>query len=186
MFSTRTFWQTAGQLGLVLSISLFVASCISPPEYPDTPSIEFKNINSVRVVDGDGTRDVVTITLAFKDGTGDLGLDSLDIKAAPFLPKNADGTPNRYFNNYFVKIFRKDKATGVFRSLNVEPQYDSRFDHLAPSDKAAPIKGDLRFTLNLQYGFTFRKGDEIRFEIAIADRGLRESNTITTDSIIIP
>ncbi|MCR5889549.1 hypothetical protein LRS06_17580 [Hymenobacter sp. J193] len=185
MFSTRTFWQTAVRLGLVLSISLFVASCISPPEYSDTPSIEFKAINSRRVVDGSGTRDVVTITVAFQDGTGDLGLDSLDIKAAPFLPFNADGSANRYFNNYFVKIFRKD-ATGVFRSLNLEPQYNSRFDHLAPSDKAAPIKGDLRFTLILLYGLTFRKGDEIRFEIAIADRGLRESNTITTDSIIIP
>ncbi|TYZ10900.1 hypothetical protein FY528_07530 [Hymenobacter lutimineralis] len=192
MMFTRTVRLVVAQLLLTLLLSASVVSCVSPPEYPDKPSIEFKS--AVATATSDGTQAAILLTLAFKDGTGDLGLDSLDIKQPPFQQFNPDGSVNRYFNNYFIKIFRRD-TDGVFRSLNVEPGFDGRFDHLAPSDKAAPIRGDLRYTIAILYGIpidgtldgpTVRKGDVIRLEINITDRGLNESNVITTNPITLP
>ncbi len=62
--------------GLVLTMS----ACFNEPNYPDTPEIDFKGLFKYSLNAGTGVgkskRDSVVITIGFKDGDGDLGVDN--------------------------------------------------------------------------------------------------------------
>jgi hypothetical protein len=62
-------------------IAIGFGSCFDPPEYPTTPTIEFKKIEYV-----DAAWDSLFLYIDFKDGDGDLGLKSGDplYRSAPF------------------------------------------------------------------------------------------------------
>ncbi len=67
---------------VVAASSVFFMGCPTAPEFPDKPSIAFQDVNfEQRGVTGQQnvTEDVITISLAFEDGDGDLGLSSNDI-----------------------------------------------------------------------------------------------------------
>jgi len=73
--------------GLVLfGISVGVAACFDPPEYPIAPEIAFEDI-SFREGKAVGERDALTLTISFRDGDGNLGLSSTDIEP-PFHDVN--------------------------------------------------------------------------------------------------
>lgn len=63
-----------------------MASCFDPPEFPNVPEIEF---NRIEFYDGDAT-DSLVLFLNFKDGDGDLGLNSglLQHISAPYHNTN--------------------------------------------------------------------------------------------------
>lgn len=188
MATTATF-RFLKYSALIFSSGLLLNACITPPDYPDTPSIEFKSITSRRIVKPSGeTYDTVTVTVSFKDGDGDLGLSTTDT-AAPhnqYNPSSTDPnrTPNRFYNNYFFQPMVKGED-GVFRPKDFAFPYDSRFPRLTNSDRSEPIKGDLNFGQSFSRG-AFDPGSEVRFEVSIVDRALHESNKVTTSSIIIP
>lgn len=54
---------------IFISLGLLFNNCSKNPVYPDTPEIEF--VKYEKFIDDD----IVKITLSFKDGDGDLGLD---------------------------------------------------------------------------------------------------------------
>jgi len=180
----------AGLLSLLVG-SLAVSSCIDRPDFPDTPEIQFKNLQVQRVDTTIGVFDRVTITISFKDGDGDLGL-SPDDTMPPYQEFIPPGTTNRNPNyyNYFIQPQRKEG--GVFVDVVNPPpfgfvgEYNSRFPRLEPnSEKAAPLQGDLRFRIRFDLGAPFQPGDEVRFLVSIKDRALNQSNAITTSSFIV-
>lgn len=182
------------RFGLLLALSSIAASsCLSPPDFPDTPSIEFKSLKVTR--EPVQLVDTVTVTISFKDGDGDLGLNSEEYSNPPYNRLNSDGTFNLNHWNYFCKIFVKNKSNNQFEPLTlqannivVKPEsYYSQFPHLEPEnfEKEAPLKGDLNFVQAFGLGNEFLPGDEVRFEIYIKDRALNTSNTVTTSSFII-
>jgi hypothetical protein len=61
-------------VSLCIVLAAFAASCADPPEYSNTPEILFDNIIFRDVVDP-ALPDSLIITVKFKDGDGDLGLD---------------------------------------------------------------------------------------------------------------
>ncbi|MBC6611273.1 hypothetical protein H8B15_10085 [Hymenobacter sp. BT507] len=158
-----------------------VSSCLTPPDYPDTPSIEFKSIRSERVVADIGTYDTVTVTVSFRDGDGDLGLDNSETNA-PYNLTNSNGQPNKFYNNYFFQpqILRGN----TFVDYDLSFPYDSRFPRIPPIDRNEPKRGNLSFGLQVFQG-TFPAGSQIRFKVSIADRALNVSNEVTTDPITI-
>jgi hypothetical protein len=181
-------------LGLAAA-SVAVGSCISPPEFPDTPSIEFKSLTVARqpTNPGDIPADSVIITLGFEDGDGDLGLTQEEYNNPPYQRLNADGTLNPNHWNYIIKLFVKN-STGQFvpytrtpNGLEIQPEsYYGQFPHLEPNaDKKAPLQGDLRFGQRLSLGSPFFPGQEVRYEITIKDRALNSSNTVTTSSFVV-
>ncbi|ALD21217.1 hypothetical protein [Hymenobacter sp. DG25A] len=174
--------------GLILSCGLLLNACITPPDYPDTPSIEFKAIKLQRKSPVTGVYDSVTVTVSFKDGDGDLGLSPTDTLPPhnQYNPNSTDPnrTPNRFYNNYFFQPLLKGED-GVFRPIDFAFPYDSRFPRLTNSDRSEPIKGDLNFSQTFFRG-AFPSGSEVRFEVSIVDRALHESNKVTTSSVIIP
>ena len=158
-----------------------VSSCLSPPEYPVTPEITFKSIEPNRVATITGTYDTVTVTVSFRDGDGDLGLNN-DETDPPFNSTNADGTSNLYYNNYFFQPqILKD---GEFIDYKLAFSYDSRFPRLPPDDRDGPKRGTLSFGQRFFLG-TFPSGSQVRFKVKIVDRALHESNEITTEPITI-
>ncbi|MBC6699105.1 hypothetical protein [Hymenobacter sp. BT190] len=184
------------RLGLGLAAaSVAVGSCISPPEFPDTPSIEFKSLTVARqpTNPNDIPADSVIITLGFKDGDGDLGLNQDEYTNPPYQRLNADGTLNPDHWNYIIKLFVKN-STGQFvpytrtpEGLEIRPEaYYGQFPHLEPNaEKKAPLEGDLRFGQRLSLGSPFYPGQEVRYEITIKDRALNSSNTVTTSSFVV-
>jgi hypothetical protein len=188
--------STSLRLGLLVALAgTAVASCISPPEYPDTPSIDFKELSVIRYPGQNGAVpfDTIVVTLSFRDGDGDLGLSPTDINEPyqEFIgPGRTTRNPNYY--NYYIQPYVRSTPNGPFvKFVNPPPfgfegEYNSRYPRLEPnSDKKAPLKGDLRFKLGLALGAPFQPGQEVRFEISIKDRALNESNKITTSSYVV-
>jgi hypothetical protein len=181
MASFRTLLRSA----LLLSAGA-VGSCISPPDFPSTPSIEFKELKVNRVDDGVTTAfDHVVLTVTFKDGEGDLGLNESDKTADSPYAKTINGLPNRNYYNYFLTPF-VETSPGVFepvKFVNSLVTYNSTYPPLDPAgSKSAPLKGDLSFTTDVlvDTDTPIKSGQNIRFELTIMDRALHESNKITS------
>jgi hypothetical protein len=170
------------------------ASCISPPDYSDTPRIKFKKLEAVRITSPTGIFDSDTITVSFEDGNGDLGLSSEDTME-PYNevidPLTKRNTNLNYFNYYIQPQVKRPGDQQFVDFVNAPPlgfvgEYNSRYPRLGPdSDKEAPLKGDLRFNIKLFLGSPFNTGDQVRFKVSIKDRALNQSNEIITDSYTV-
>ncbi|UII24584.1 hypothetical protein LVD15_14760 [Fulvivirga maritima] len=85
---------------LFLFIGAISISCFNSPNYPDTPSIEFQDVEFKRI-GGFTDPDTLAITISFEDGNGDMGLDG-DESSTPFNNKN-------YFSNKTGQFFDFDR-----------------------------------------------------------------------------
>lgn len=185
-------------LGALLALAgTGISSCLSPPDYPIEPNIDFKDIKLVRVPNADGGNielDTVIVSLNFRDGDGDLGLDDADIKVPPFNTTTGGHNNLGYRNNFFVQPFKKvGGVNGSFvkfvTPLLPQGKYDGRYPRLDGSvdGKRAPLKGSMTYKLPVLTldRSNFNVGDVFRFEVSILDRGLHESNVIITAEVIL-
>ena len=62
--------------GLAVSLlaGILVTSCLTPPEFADTPSIEYHDV-TFKKGETAFDADTLTVTITFQDGNGDLGLN---------------------------------------------------------------------------------------------------------------
>ncbi len=86
--------------GLVAMGLLLISSCADPPQYSLTPSIEFDNVIFKDVADP--AVDSLIVTVKFKDGDGDLGIDATET-GDPFNDKFYYIFPNGTFITYKTK-----------------------------------------------------------------------------------
>ena len=191
-----TMFRTLRAGLLIVVGSAALGSCISPPDFPETPSIEFKELIVKRQPsNGSIPVDSVIVTVTFKDGDGDLGLTEEEYNNPPYKRLNDDGTLNLNHWNYYFKLFVKAPGDTEFRPYTITPDllplkpedYYGQFPHLEPPniEKKAPLQGDLRFSQAFTLGSPFYPGQEVRFEVTIKDRALNTSNTITTSSFVV-
>ncbi|SNC65948.1 hypothetical protein SAMN06265337_1445 [Hymenobacter gelipurpurascens] len=179
-----TISRTLGFGALLLLASIGISSCLSPPDYPDTPEISFKNIQKTRVDTITGLFDRVVVTVSFKDGDGDLGLDNGDTSPPYNELDPITQLPNRYYNNYFFQP-QIQNGSGQFEDYNLSFSYNARYPRLSPTnqgDRKEPLKGDLNFKQQFFQG-TFPRNSVVRFKVKIVDRALHESNEITTEPV---
>lgn len=191
-----TILRTLSYAALLALVGAGAASCISPPDYSETPEISFKSLtsepfDSLRNGNFVGSYNRVIVTISFKDGDGDLGLANEDVNP-PYAPNNPNGTPNKYYNNYFFTIQERTGPNGTFSDFVLpDPRlnYNSRYPRLEPEsqgDRKQPLKGDLSFKQAFGTGSPpFVKGNTIRFRVYIVDRALHESNEVFTDPLTI-
>ena len=181
-------------LGLLFALLCAAAtSCISPPDFSDTPRIKFENLDIVRLPNPPGfqTEYSDTIRIYFEDGNGDLGLSTTD--TMPPYDRTVDPVTkevNENYYNYFVQTQIKNPSTGDWEDYVATGLpagvYNSRYPRLAPeSDKEAPLKGTLKFNTSVTVGPVFPPGSEIRYRVSIKDRALNRSNEIFTSSHVI-
>jgi hypothetical protein len=69
---------------------ILVSSCFNPPEFGLVPEIEYESIFFAEAPAGSTKTDSIVVSIKFKDGDGDLGLDPEDPKHAeyPFHPSS--------------------------------------------------------------------------------------------------
>ena len=100
---------TGNWLAMCGMVALFLASCFDPPQYGPIPEIEFDKIIFKDVSDPSSV-DSLIISLKFKDGDGDLGLDASELIAP-------------YNNKYYFKF--SDNTFVTYKTKRTNPRYDT-------------------------------------------------------------
>ena len=189
------FRTLSAATALCLAAVANLTGCISAPNYPVVPEIDFKEVVVTHVLPTGAlnARDTLKFVLNFRDGDGDLGLSKDDLLVAPYNTITGGHNNRGYSYNYFIQPFIKNAGTGQFTRFITPPpfgkigQYDATYPRLNGVDgKPAPLKGILnyKFPISLD-GSTYKAGQVFRFEISILDRALHESNTITTSEVTL-
>ena len=106
-----------------LVLVVFLVSCERPPELPNTPFIEFQNVEFNQV---NNAQDSLIVTIRFEDGDGDLGLSDRDnqppFNEFDFVPdddgtfltfREANGEPPFNNNDWFIGEFLLGDTTVV-------------------------------------------------------------------------
>jgi len=154
---------------LIFGLCIFILdSCISPPDYANIPSLEFRNFSKSNMNQGVFEEDSVILTLFFTDGDGDFGTSGqgneknifiLDKRTkeifreykAPFIP--LEGAGNGISGTISIKIFSTccifPEASGIF-----------------------PCESSEEFPFN-----------DLVLDVYIKDRAGNQSNTVTTTAI---
>ena len=117
-----------------------------------TPNIEFVSISPTSVTE---FQDEVIVTIKYRDGDGDLGENTPDVK------------------NLFVTDSRN----------NVE--YSFRVQQLAPSDSDINIEGQLEINLKTLSVVGVGDSESAIFDVYIVDRAGNQSNSISTLAITV-
>lgn len=174
-------------LGIVL---MSLTGCPSEPEWPVTPFISFQ---SAELISKD--RDTVVTTIRFRDGDGDLGLNTEDLNGL-FADTNPNGTVNLNSYNFWIDIFRKlptierwDSISPVVLSSGREfIGFYGRFPRLSDNTKPAPLEGSISHKISAAGGFPIPSSvqfADFKFRIRILDRSRNRSNRIETTPIRI-
>lgn len=158
-------------LALLLLTSLW--ACVSEPEYPNEPFIEYLKISKKTVQQGDS----VLLTFTFTDGDGDLGKKIAD---------NADCGSNNCefdsdttcFKDAFYSCFIIDLRDSCFSTIALP--------ELEPDGSIKAISGEIDIVIPP----IFCKcnpctSDEVSYEIVVKDAAGNYSNTITSESITV-
>ena len=157
----------------ILLILLAVSwSCLRDEEYPIIPEIKFEDfILLLNTQSGIIERGVLKIS--FKDGDGDIGLNSSD--TAPPYDFNLFIDYFEIQNKDTVRIYLVDPASGDTSTFN------ARIPILTPKGSDKSIKGEIEDTLFI-YDPTSAY-DTIMFKVYLVDRALHKSNVIQTPLI---
>ncbi len=139
---------------LLFSIVLFgfIGCEQSSVELSETPEISLEAISHDTLVQ---YAEVLVLTIAYKDGDGDLGYPD----------------PDQY------SLFIRDVRLSNFDSFFVGP--------LAPLDSSVPIEGVIDVEFPSLFLFGNGPSETTRFECRLVDRAGNESNLITTPSVVI-
>ncbi len=159
---------------LIVAVLIALTACKKADEYPILPAITFKSLTTQRDAGGFDTKGVVTIS--FTDGDGDLGYFSSG-NGSPY-----DDTLSQYYYNFIVKFFEKKSGVWTPNAVNLTGRLNGRMPYLTPEGTNKALKGDIAMDLFLPTPMT---ADTVRYDIFIYDRGLHQSNTITTSELII-
>jgi len=70
---------------IILGFLVILTACPTPPEFKDEPSIEYEDIQFGQITDTSASgqplnQDVISITISFEDGDGDLGLRNEELE----------------------------------------------------------------------------------------------------------
>lgn len=156
-----------------VTIAFLVSSCYKEPSFSLIPEIEFLEIEKSVVLDQftGSNKDSLVVSIKFRDGDGDLGFDSDEIKLAQ--------KTNNF--NYLIKPFRKIKGKFVeFKTIDPISGY---FPRLKNDGRIGPIEGTLFYSIDFFHSYT-PKRDTLKFEIQLKDRFGNASNAILTEEVI--
>lgn len=184
----------------VLIITFYLTSCYSKPDFSNTPSIGFVDIDVVEISNSGGViTDSISITISYKDGDGNLGLsgDIPEDSRAPYQSTKiencrqeggetvCDTVPNEFHFNYRLTPLIQDGDNFVPLSNSITDGFWGRFPRLFEDNKRNPLEGTIiRDTKLFHFPGSFIPPNSIiKFQVQILDRELNESNIIETDTI---
>ena len=156
---------------LAIAVIAGFHSCIKNESFPDTPEIEL--VSFVKVYDTGAYAAKGILTINFRDGNGDIGLNPGDT-----LPPYEKG--GNYYYNFVIDYF--EMQNGQFIKLDLDPPFSARIPVLTPENPGKAIKGLISDTLTLN---PFPVFDTIKLEVYLYDRALNKSNVVSTSAIIL-
>lgn len=137
---------------IVISSVMYSCKKDKPVEVSTTPEISFVSISPATAIE---YQDKINITISYKDGDGDLGENSPDVK------------------NLFLTDIRN----------NVTYQY--RISQLAPSGQTIAIEGNLVVEIKNTAITNNDNSQSVTYNLYMVDRAGHVSNTITTNAITV-
>jgi len=153
------------QFLILLILTGSIVSCISRPDFPIEPVLEFVSMDKNQMVQNSFNTDSIRITFSFTDGDGDLGdQDSLNI----FIRDNRD--------QYIAAQYRLPELPpeGASRGVRGEITVTIYTTCCIFPDGTPPCEASLQYPT-----------DTLQYEIFMKDRAGHISNTIKTDPIIL-
>lgn len=160
-------------IALVLSI---IFSCVSPPEYPKEPIIEYVGLNKGSIIQGSSnqTPDSVVVTFSYTDGDGNIGAPSDgDFQNNIFITDSRDGFTQTVSVPFIPSLGVGNGISGEvsFAIYNVNGGMCCIFNDKNGQD---PCTASLQFPT-----------DTLSYTIYIIDQEGNESNRIETEPIVL-
>ncbi len=155
---------------LLITLLLFLISCMKKDKFPNQPEIKFKDIFLIK--DNNGVITNAMLQIEFTDGDGDIGLSSNETQP-PF------DSLSIYYNNFFINYY--EKQNGNFVKLNLNPPLHARIPVINTSNFSQPLKGTIEIITLVNFLSIY---DTIYYECQIADRALNLSNIVKSPIII--
>jgi hypothetical protein len=142
------------KLFYILLLSATISSCKKDKkiEISTTPVIEFVSITPGSAKE---YQDKIIITISYKDGDGNLGENSPDVK----------------------NLFLTDTRNNV--------TYKYRIPQLAPSDASIAIQGSLPIVLQNTAITNGATSQSVSYTVYLKDRAGNQSNTVSTSAITV-
>jgi hypothetical protein len=185
------------KITLLFFISSLFFACKKPPVYPETPSIEFQSVKNISYTRNEMKYDSLIITISFKDGDGDIGLEQKDTirpfqRIEKFLYDSVKTDsiigfePNFFYFNYHATMYiKKNGVFELFPLPDPNLNYNGRIGMLNKSTRTGPIEGTIDYAgIRIRQRNAPNPLDTIMFEIQLVDRKLNISNKIRTSEII--
>jgi len=149
---------------LIFAISA-LPSCEPQEEFPDEPTVSFKDFSFSDTVLLGNTVKRGTLTFSFTDGDGDIGFDTVQPRQNTIFM-----TKHKMENNVFTQM-----------DLLVDLNYF--VERIYNDDGRKAISGDIKIEELNEYANSF--GDTIMYKFYIVDRAGNKSNTDSTGMIIV-
>ncbi|MEI6680978.1 MAG: hypothetical protein WCO44_00040 [Bacteroidota bacterium] len=139
--------------------------------YPDVPVIAFQNLTLA--FDTGKVAKKGYLTISFKDGNGDIGLQ-------PGETQPPYDTGSIYYYNFIIDYY--ELIRGKFVKLQSTVPFSARIPYLTPDDPNKAIKGIIVDTLTLN---PKPAHDTVKLKFFIYDRALHKSNVDSTPPFIL-
>jgi len=140
-------------------------SCKPDVEYPDVPTVSFKDFYFVDTVLLGNTVKQGTLVFSFTDGDGDIGFDTVQ-------PRQ---------NTIFMSKYKMSNNVLTQMDLLVDLNYF--VERIYSDDRRQSISGDIKIEELNEYTMSF--GDTIMYKFYIVDRAGNRSNTDSTGLIVV-
>lgn len=151
----------------------------------EIPQIEFKS--ATFLTNTEGKDSVLVLTITYRDGNGDLGLNQSDT-LAPFNPiiDSVGKSLNPFYQNLHINYFEKyngqfQVVTNPFNPADTLT-YAYRFESLTPEGRHLSIRGDIEVKISPNAYPTAQ--DSTMYEVYIYDRALHKSNLVQSPVVI--
>ncbi|MEL6944451.1 MAG: hypothetical protein AAFO82_17455 [Bacteroidota bacterium] len=165
---------------LLLSVFIiFVASCIQPPEYSNTPEIQYVGINKQEIVQGSGrNQDELIVEFSYTDGDGNIGARQDSLMQNSFFNNIVfiDNRTGLETFNGVPTIPRQGVGSGISGVISVKIPTELQgvcciYDDKDGEDPCTPS--------------TTFPTDTFTYTIYIIDQDFNESNRIETEPIVV-
>ena len=150
---------------LLALASALVPSCKPEVDYPDEPTVSFKEFTFADTVLLGNTVKRGTLIFSFTDGDGDTGFDTVQ---------------PRQNTIFLTKHKMKDN---VLTQMDLLVDLNYFVERLYNDDKRQAASGDIKIEELNEYASSF--GDTIMYKFYIVDRAGNHSNTDSTGLIVI-
>lgn len=154
-------------IALVITTIVCWSSCVTAPDFPDTPVLEFVSFSKSSMIQSTIGTDTVVMTLRFTDGDGDVGVPDGE------PDQNIELIDRRTDFRYATFSTPEIPAEGVGNGIDVEVRILLLNDCCVYDDPSIPACTPLN------------EANELSFDITVKDQAGNVSNVVTSPAITL-